>query len=71
MEAERQKSWSEGVLYGGHQADRWQVTSLHGVEGMPAGLILSLAKCSFPEKDSLAYLEGRLSPSLFQFHPLL
>lgn len=30
-----------------------------------------LDRHSCPETDSLAYLEGRLSPSLFQFHTVL
>jgi hypothetical protein len=41
------------------------------VEGIPAGLILGLDRHSCPKMDSLAYLEERLSPSLFQFYTVL
>lgn len=50
---------------------RWWVTGLHGVESMPAKLILGFGRCSFPGKGSLAYLEKRQSQSLYQFHTLL
>lgn len=40
MEADRQESWPEGLLHGGHQADCTQACG--GVESIPAGLIPGL-----------------------------